>query len=144
MKIIATALLITATFAANAQETKIKPTDLPNESMEFIHTHFPKTTVKTAVRDTDKETKTVTYEVVLADATEIEFKDNGSWKEIDGKSTAIPVALIPKPFWEYVKKNYPKEEVLKIEKGAQEIELKLTNGVEVVFDIHGRFLRIDK
>lgn len=144
MKIIATALLITATFAANAQETKIKPTDLPNDAMEFIHTHFPKTTVKTAVKDTDKETKTVTYEVVLADATEIEFKDTGSWKEIDGKSTAVPVALIPKPFWEYVKKNYPKEEVLKIDKGAQEIELKLTNGVEVVFDIHGRFLRIDK
>ncbi|GEP52063.1 hypothetical protein FNO01nite_27350 [Flavobacterium noncentrifugens] len=144
MKNIFTALLIVFSFAANAQAQKIKPTDLPADIFTFIQANFKETVVKTASKETKKKSGLSTYSIVLEDKTELEFKDSGSWKKIDGKGTPIPVSLVPTPFWDYIKKNYPQQEVTKIDKGPQEILVKLVNGTELVFNIHGKFVRVEK
>lgn len=144
MKNIVAALLITLSFAVNAQQKVIKPTDLPADVFEFIQTNFKETVVKSASKETNEASGLSTYSVLLENKTEIDFKDSGSWKKIDGQGSPIPVSLIPKPFWDYVKKNYPQQEVTKIDKGPKEILVKLVNGTEVIFNIHGQFVRIQK
>lgn len=144
MKNIVTILLIALSFIANAQEQKIKPTDLPTDVFAFIQTNFKETVIKTASKETKKRTGLSTYSVVLENKTELAFKDTGSWKTIDGKGSPIPVSLVPTPFWDYVKKNYPQQEVTKIDKGPEEILVKLVNGTELIFNIHGKFVRVQK
>jgi len=144
MKNIAAALFIALSFSVNAQEKVIKPTDLPQDALNFVQKYYKDVVVKKAVKDVDSDTKKVTYDVVLENKTEIEFKETGSWKEIDGKGQIIPIGIIPQPFVEYVAKNYPKAEFTKIEKGNPEIDITLSTGVKLVFDIHGKFVKVDK
>ena len=43
----------------------------------------------------DRDFSGTTYDVLLADGTEIEFSSRGEWKEVDGKRTALPTSFIP-------------------------------------------------
>ena len=127
---------------ANAQETPIKNSELPAEATAFIQKHFSKNTIHHAIKDKDKSK--ITYEVMLDDMTELEFTEKGAWKEVDGKDKAIPTGYILKPIVDYVKKNYPKASITHIDKGLNDIDIDLDNGIELEFDLKGKFLRIDK
>lgn len=127
---------------ANAQETAIKNAELPAETTSFIKKYFSKNTIHHAIKDKDKSK--ITYEVMLDDMTELEFTEKGFWKEVDGKDKAIPTGYISKPILDYVKKNYPKAYITHIDKGLNDIDIDLDNGIELEFDLKGKFLRIDK
>lgn len=127
---------------AIAQETPIKNAELPAESMAFIKKYFGKNTIHHAIKDQDKSK--ITYEVMLDNMTELEFTEKGTWKEVDGKDKAIPTDYILKPILDYVKKNYPKASITHIDKGLNDIDIDLDNGIELEFDLKGKFLRIDK
>jgi len=142
MKNIAAALFIATTFCAAAQETKIKTTDLPNESLAFIQQYFIKPVVKSAVKNIDDQK--ISYEAILEDKTEIEFREDGSWKEVDGKGKVIPVAIIPHIFLDYVTKNYPQAEFTKIDKEVSgNIDISLSTGEKLVFNKHGKFVKLN-
>lgn len=128
--------------SANAQETTIKNSELPAEASAFIKKYFSKNTIHHAIKDKDK-TK-ITYEVMLDNMTELEFTEKGAWKEVDGKDKAIPTGYILKPILDYVKKNDPKASITHIDKGLNDIDIDLDNGIELEFDLKGKFLRIDK
>lgn len=128
--------------STNAQETSIKNSELPAEATAFIKKYFSKNTIHHAIKDKDK-TK-ITYEVMLDNMTELEFTEKGTWKEVDGKDKAIPTGYILKPILDYVKKNYPKALITHIDKGLNDIDIDLDNGIELEFDLKGNFLRIDK
>jgi len=142
MKRIITSLFLLAIAASNAQEKPIKPTELPKPATEFLALYFKNNAIHHAIKDTDK-TK-VTYEVMLADGTEAEFTETGAWKEVDGQGKAIPTAFIPVGITSYVKTNYGKEKITHIDKGLRDIDIDLSNKVELEFDLAGKFLRIDK
>ena len=127
---------------ANAQETAIKNSELPAEATAFIKKYFSKNTIHHATKDQDKSK--ITYEVMLDNMTELEFTEKGAWKEVDGKDKAIPTGYILKPILDYVKKNYPKASITHIDKGLNDIDIDLDNGIELEFDLKGKFLRIDK
>lgn len=127
---------------ANAQETAIKNSELPAEATAFIKKYFSKNTIHHAIKDQDKSK--ITYEVMLDDMTELEFTEKGTWKEVDGKEKVIPIGYILKPILDYVKKNYPKASITHIDKGLNDIDIDLDNGIELEFDLKGNFLRIDK
>ena len=127
---------------ANAQETPIKNSELPAEATAFIGKYFSKNTIHHAIKDKDK--RKITYEVMLDDMTELEFTEKGAWKEVDGKDKVIPTGYILKPILDYVTKNYPKASITHIDKGFNDIDIDLDNGIELEFDLKGKFLRIDK
>lgn len=127
---------------ANAQETAIKNSELPAEATAFIKKYFSKNKIHHAIKDQDKSK--ITYEVMLDDMTELEFTEKGTWKEVDGKDKVIPTGYILKPILDYVKKNYPKASITHIDKGLNNIDIDLDNGIELEFDLKGKFLRIDK
>ena len=138
-------LLVTfslATIAVTAQEQIINSNDLPSGATTFLSTHFKDNPIKQVVKDTDK--KKVTFEVTLNDGTELEFSQKGNWKEVDGKNKAIPTAFIPKAIADYINTNYPKEKITHIDKGNRDYDVDLTNGLDLEFDLNGKFLRIDK
>jgi len=131
-----------ASIAVNAQEETIKASELPAPAVEFLSTNFKDNAVKHVIKDSDK--KKITFEVTLADGTEVEFSQKGKWKEVDGKKKAIPTAYIPQTILDYIKTNYPKEQITHIDKGHRDYDVDLSNGLDLEFDLGGKFLRIDK
>lgn len=128
--------------SANAQKTVIKKEALPANAQAFLKTHFG--SKKPSYILQDKEILSTEYKVQYDSTIEIEFDKKGNWKEVDGKSSKIPSSIIPKKIASYVKTNFPKEKITKIELGSSGYETKLTNGLELKFNLKGDFTKIDK
>lgn len=113
---------------------------LPAVSQSFVTTHFPEVQIAYCMRDSHS------FEVRLADASEIEFNINGVWKEVDCKYRELPTsvtALIPGTITEYVKANFPTAVITKISAKRWGFEIELNNGLDIEFNTAGRFLKID-
>lgn len=127
---------------ANAQKTVIKKEALPGNAQTFLKTHFG--SKKPSYILEDKEILSTEYKVQFDNKIEIEFDKKGNWKEVDAKTGKIPKSIIPKKIASYIKSNFPKEDVTKIELGSSGYETKLTNGLELKFNLKGDFIKIDK
>ncbi|WKL50535.1 PepSY-like domain-containing protein [Flavobacterium pectinovorum] len=64
--------------------------------------------------------------------------------DIDGNHQAIPAELIPEKINTYATANYANLFITSIDKEPTYIEVELSNNLELVFDLQGNFLRIDK
>lgn len=126
--------------ALNAQEVPVKYEELPAAAKTFLKEHF-KSPFHHAIKEV--ESRKVTYEAVLEDATEIEFNDAGKWREIDGRGKAIPYTFIQKQILDYVRLNHPKTSIVKIELDEAEYKVKLSNNLGLEFDSLGVFKKID-
>ena len=131
-----------AVTAVNAQEVRINATELPQETTKFLQQHFTTSTVQYAEVESGFSKKS--YEVKLADGTEIDFDSNGAWREIDGKSKAVPNSIIPQKIADYVNANYMQQQIVKIEKNRTTVDVELGNDIELEFDSKGNFLRVDR
>ena len=83
------------------------------------------------------------YEVKLVDGTEIEFTTAGEWKKVDCRTRAVPSALGPEAITKYVKGQFPKNLITKIEKKRNGFEIELDNDLELIFDKNGAFMGAD-
>ncbi|MBF4518841.1 PepSY-like domain-containing protein [Flavobacterium sp. ANB] len=128
--------------SANAQKTVIKKEALPANAQTFLKTHFG--SKKPGYILEDKEILSTEYKVQFDDNLEIEFDKKGNWKEVDGKNSKIPTSIIPKKISSYVKTNFRKEKITKIEIESSGYETKLSNGLELKFNLKGDFIKIDK
>jgi len=128
--------------SANAQKTVIKKEALPANAQTFLKAHFG--SKKPSYILEDKEILSTEYKVKYDNKIEIEFDKKGNWKEVDGNRDKIPSSIIPKKIASYVKTNFRKEKIIKIEIGTFGYEAKLTNGLELKFNLKGDFTKIDK
>ena len=113
---------------------------LPAVSQTFVTTHFAEAQVAYCMRDSHS------FEVRLADASEIEFNLNGTWKEVDCKYKELPAsvtALLPDTIPAYVKANFPTAVITKVSAKMWGFEIELNNGLDVEFNTTGQFLKID-
>ena len=78
----------------------------------------------------------------LSDGTRIEINSNGDWMEVENYSKGVPASVIPGKILEYVNQNYPNTAIVDIERDRQ-IDIKLKNGVELIFSLDGEFIRMD-
>lgn len=124
-----------------ADKTPVGEAQLPAAARQFIKKHFPDKKVALAKIDTEFARKS--YEVVFADGDYIEFDSKGNWEEIDCKTSPVPAAVIPAAIASYVKDNYPDATIRKIEKERREYEVRLSNRVELTFDLKFRLVDID-
>jgi hypothetical protein len=129
-----------ATFSLYSQEVPVEQSQLPAEAKAFLKEHF-KSKFHHAIKDV--EGRSITYEVVLNDNTEIEFDEAGKWKEVEGKDGPIPITFIQKQTLDYVKINHPKESIMKIERSQSEYKVGLSNGLGLKFDMMGVFVKLD-
>ena len=128
--------------SSNAQKTVIKKEALPANAQTFLKTHFG--SKKPSYILEDKEILSTEYKVQFDNKIEIEFDKKGNWKEVDAKIGKVPKSIIPKKIASYIKANFPKEDVTKIEIETSGYETKLTNGLELKFNMKGDFIKIDK
>ncbi len=125
-----------------AQDQRLNKNDLP----EFINVYVAKNyaDAKISKAKLDVDTDKTTYEVKLKDRTELEFDIEGSIIQIEQKKP-IAAHLLPSKIVDYVTEHYPKMGILewKLEKNKGKQEIKLTNRIELEFDLDGNFIKID-
>jgi hypothetical protein len=126
-----------------AQDSQISENELPSPAQEFLSKNFSGKKLIRIEKDVDRNS--TGYEVRLDGQTKVEFDQGGNWEEVDGKNNApIPNGFIPKKIKTYVAKNYPAQQISKIEKNSRKFEVELTNDLGLDFDLNGNFLRIDR
>ncbi|OOV16324.1 PepSY-like domain-containing protein [Flavobacterium sp. LM4] len=140
-KIITVVLLLGFVISTNAQK-KIKVTELPKPAQEFLKKYFSNTSVESVKKDAEHGEKG--YEVKLKDGTEVEFWKDGTYREVDGDDKPIPTAFIPKVIKEYVAKHYPNEKIIHIDYGHKDLDVDLTNKIDLEFTKEGKFIKGDK
>jgi len=122
-------------------EKPIQVNQLPATAQQLIKQHFADRKVALAKVETEFMSKG--YEVVFTDGARIDFDGKGNWEEIDCKASSVPSAIVPARIQEYIRENYPDTTVRKIEKNRREYEVKLSNRVELSFDLKFNLTDID-
>ena len=115
---------------------------LPLNARNFINQYFSKPQISRIKIDTNL-LGSKKYEVLLTDRTEIDFDSNGNWTEVDCKKAAVPGALVPVSVKEYVKTNFPREIITKIDRGGSGMEVELANDYSLKFNSKGKFVKMD-
>ena len=115
---------------------------LPKIAQQFLSENFSS---KVSHIKVDKELGyTKDYEVVLTDGTEIDFNRDGSWDKVEmPRGVKLPSSITPKGISDYVGKNFPGQIIESIDKERRSYEVELSNGLELIFDLSGNFLRYD-
>ena len=91
----------------------------------------------------ERELFDTTYEVIFTSSSKVEFLKNGDWKEVDCKYSTVPAAIIPQQIAQYVFQYYPDTSVVQIDRDKRDYEVKLTNGLELTFDLKFNLIDID-
>ncbi|QLC65807.1 PepSY-like domain-containing protein [Flavobacterium sp. LPB0248] len=133
--------LLILSISASAQK-KIEVTELPKPAQDFLKKYFSHTTVEIAKKDAEHGEKG--YEVKLKDGTEVEFWKDGSYREVDGGDNPIPTAFIPENIKAYVAKNHPNEKITHIDYGHKDLDVDLTNNIDLEFTKDGKILKDKK
>jgi len=139
--IIIAVMFLGFTISANAQK-KIEVTELPKPAQDFLKKHFNNREIDVVKKDAEHGEKG--YEVKLKDGTEIEFWKDGSYREVDGGKKPIPTAFIPASVKDYVSKNHPNEKITHIDYGHKDLDVDLTNNIDLEFTKEGKILKDKK
>lgn len=135
------ALLATSASALAADDRPISVAQLPAASQQFIKTHFAG--VEVSYAKVDEEMLSKTYDVVFVNGNKVEFAKDGAWKEVDCKYSEVPAAVVPAQIKAYVTKNHPQAKIVKIDRDKRDYEVKLSNGLELKFDLKFNVIGID-
>ena len=68
---------------------------------------------------------------------------DGEWKEVECKYSTVPTAIIPVQIASYVSQNYPDTQIVQIDRDKRDYEVKLTNRLELTFDLNFNLIDID-
>jgi hypothetical protein len=139
--IILAVLLLGFAISVNAQK-KIETSELPKASQDFLKKHFGNSKIDVVKKDAEHGEKG--YEVKLNDGTEIEFWKDGSYREVDGGKKPIPTAFIPESVKAYVAKNHPNEKITHIDYGHKDLDVDLTNNIDLEFTKDGKIIKDEK
>lgn len=133
MKRIVTMMLVAITTSFSAlvfAGTPVKQSDLPKAAQTFLSKHFPGDNVRKAEKDEGR--RGVEYEVDLVSGAEIDFRDNGDWKEVKAaKGKAVPAAIIPTAISKFISSNFSGQSIVEISRKRGGYEVELTNGTEL-------------
>mgnify|MGYP000941353213 FL=1 len=126
------------------KEAVVTEDQLPQTANQFLNENFKGVKILSVVEEKEglsgKE-----FDVLLDNGIEIKFDKNGQWLDIDAKAdtATLPDNLIPTAIRDYVKQNYANAGINSIEKEKHGYDVELTNGLDLVFDKDGKFVRID-
>ena len=140
--ILAAAVFALGTSTVSADNDRpISVSELPEKAQQFIRQHFPNE--KDSFDKMERELFDTTYEVIFTSSSKVEFLKNGDWKEVDCKYSTVPAAIIPQQIAQYVSQYYPDTSVVQIDRDKRDYEVKLTNGLELTFDLKFNLIDID-
>ena len=135
--------LISAVFFACKEEKNIDYDRLPGAAQTFIEKYFPGIEVDRVVREKDDGTKS--YEVFLADGTQIDFNSDGEWLDVESTFAELPITILPEQAGVYLTENYPDAQIYGIENERGGYIVKIYDAdrrpLELLFDTTGDFVR---
>ncbi|MBD5356090.1 MAG: hypothetical protein HDR88_03675 [Bacteroides sp.] len=110
--------------------TPIKQTELPKAAQTFLSKHFPGDEVLKAEKEQGR--RGMEYEVDLKSGTEVDFQENGDWKEVKAaRGNAVPETIIPAAIAKYVSTNFNGQSIVEISRKRGGYEVELSNGTEL-------------
>lgn len=115
--------------------------ELPAKAQEFVGAHFqgfPILFIRMEV-DVTKTEFTVRFE----NGMEIEFNSMGDWDEVESHRDCLPMGFLPRPILDFLNQNHPHSCLHEVARSRHKIEVELANGLEIIFNINGEFLRYD-
>lgn len=119
----------------------IQVTQMPQTAQQFIKQYFADSKVALAKMETEFLDKS--YEVTFSDGNKLEFDKKGKWTDVDCRFSVVPSDIVPAAIQTYVKAHYPDAKILKIERDSRDYEIKLSNRVELKFDLKFNLMDID-
>lgn len=122
-------------------ERVITREELPEPARMYIQNHFIDHAVLQALKDRDA--MSVGYEVILEGGYQLYFDRQGEIQGIDGTS-ALPDGTVPSSIAQYVRTNFPDQQLVEWKRDGRTDNVELDNGVELEFDQDGNFLRMDR
>ena len=127
---LAAALLALGISTACADSDRpIDVAQLPQKAQQFIQKHFAGEKVALAK--------------VERDVANAEFYKDGEWKEVDCRYSSVPAAVVPAQIAQYVSGHYPDASIVQIDRDKHDYEVKLSNGLELTFDLKFNLIDID-
>lgn len=110
--------------------TPIKQSDLPKTAQSFLTKNFPGDEIIKAEKEQGR--RGMEYEVELKSGAEIDFRENGEWKEIKAaRGNSVPAAIIPAAISKYAAANYRGQKIVEISRKRGGYEIELSNGTEL-------------
>lgn len=140
LALVALVSLVTLSLHAGSDRV-IQSKQLPKAAQLFLAKHFAGRAVSFAKEDRDFSG--TTYDVRLADGTEIEFTSAGEWKEVDGKHTALPVTFIPAQIVKTIQSQHAGDAIVHIERKRRGYQVELASGLEVLFNTRFQLVGYD-
>lgn len=123
-----------------AQEQVIQKKELPEKALDFIKKNFSKESIRSAYKETEYFFISK-YSVLMDNGTELEFDTHGNWTEVESKK--IPRSIVTTNIQAHIQKSFPGTEIIKVSRGRRRIEVELSNGLDLLFDNKGKFIRED-
>lgn len=144
MKKIFLAIACVFTLATSACADNYQPVyqnQLPEKAQIFLATYFPEAKISLARKEVD--VMELTYDVIFTDGSKVEFDRKGNWTEVDCLTNPLPEGIVPDAICKVINAHYPEAKVTKIERDHREVDVKLSNRVELTFNKNMQLVDID-
>lgn len=121
------------------KDVPVKDSQLPAKAKAFISTYFGDDGI---VRiNKEREHDDMSFDVWLQSGTRIEFDGGGEWEDVEvPQGKGVPEGICPLPMVTYLHENYPGVAMREISLEPSYYEVDLFNGVELIFDLTGKFI----
>ena len=135
------ATVIISLTACADDERMVRFADLPAKAQSFVQQYYNVSDVAHVERERDG--LHYDYQVYLNNATEFDFDYQGILESIDCKRNPVPEGIVPAAIVMYVQMHYGDLFVVEYVVEHRYLQVELNNGLELLFDHEGRFVRID-
>ena len=114
---------------------------LPEKAQQFIRQHFANE--KVSLAKSERDFLEVTYEVIFTSGMKVEFTNDGQWKDVDCRYASVPKGIVPAQIAQKAQELYPETTIRQIDRDSRDYEVKLSNGLELTFDLKFNLIDID-
>ncbi len=135
------ATLFISLAACADQEYAVNYAQLPEDAQHFITTYFNIDDI--SYIKVEREGLFNEYTVYLKNASTIEFNHTGKLESIDCARTPIPEGIMLSTIADYLNQHFPNLFAVKYSIDTLHIEVELNNDLELIFDLNGKFIRMD-
>lgn len=141
-QIILTLAVVLLPILSKADERPIKFEQLPTKAQEFVNKHF--CSFKLSYAKYDNEIINRSYDVIFTNGTKIEFGRRGEWTKIECRSgQRVPTEVLPTSIGQFIKAHHEECGIVEVERDINSLEIKLSNGLDLIFGEDGTFKRYD-
>ena len=125
-----------------AEDIEINPEQLPQKARNIITKAFPDVKIKKV--NIERRASLIQYEVKLGGGVKLQFRKDGSLTECECTKHPVPDMLVPAKISTFIKKEFPDNDIMRIEHDSKLYEINLDDGTELSFNSSYRLIDIDR